>query len=135
GLSPAFAGMCMKAGLVPNERYELSSIRAVGATGSPLTQEAYHWLYRSVNADILLASISGGTDPGAAFLTASPILPIYAGEMQCRGLGVAVAALDEEGRELVDEVGELVVSQPMPSMPLYFWGDAGGKRYRESYFE
>jgi acetoacetyl-CoA synthetase len=92
-------------------------------------------VYEHVGPDILLASISGGTDPGAAFLTSCPTLPVYEGEMQCRGLGVAVAALDDQGRELMDEVGELVVSQPMPSMPLYFWGDAGGERYRESYFE
>jgi acetoacetyl-CoA synthetase len=135
GTSPAFLSACMKAAISPRRQVELAALRTVGSTGSPLPPEAYRWVYEHVHPDVLLASISGGTDPGAAFLTSSPILPVYEGEMQCRGLGVAVAALDEEGRELVDEVGELVVSQPMPSMPLYFWGDAGGKRYRESYFE
>jgi acetoacetyl-CoA synthetase len=83
----------------------------------------------------MLASISGGTDPGAAFLTSCPTLPIYAGEMQCRGLGVAVHAFDDSGKPVLNEVGELAVTEPMPSMPIYFWGDEGGKRYFESYFE
>jgi len=135
GTSPAFLSACMKAGISPRREVEHPALRTVGSTGSPLPAEAYRWVYEHVHPDVLLASISGGTDPGAAFLTSCPTLPVYEGEMQCRGLGVAVAALDEEGRELVDEVGELVVSQPMPSMPLYFWGDGGGKRYRESYFE
>jgi len=133
GTSPAFLSACMKAGISP--RGQLPALRTVGSTGSPLPAEAYPWVYEHVHPDVLLASISGGTDPGAAFLTSCPMLPVYEGEMQCRGLGVAVAALDEQGREVMDEVGELVVSQPMPSMPLYFWGDAGGQRYRESYFE
>jgi acetoacetyl-CoA synthetase len=125
----------MKAGVSPRRQLDLSALRTVGSTGSPLVPEAYRWVYEHVHPDVLLASISGGTDTGAAFLTSCPILPVYEGEMQCRGLGVAVAALDDEGREVTDQVGELVVAQPMPSMPLYFWGDADGKRYRESYFE
>ena len=92
-------------------------------------------MYEHVKEDMMLAGISGGTDPGAAFLTSCPILPVHAGEMQCRGLGVAVHALDDSGKEVMDEVGELVVTEPMPSMPLYFWGDEDGKRYHESYFE
>jgi NAD(P)H dehydrogenase (quinone) len=109
--------------------------RTLGSTGSPLPPETYRWAYRHVKEDMLLAAISGGTDPGAAFLTSCPILPVHAGEMQCRGLGVALHALDDSGRELMDEVGELVVTEPMPSMPLYFWGDEDGKRYHESYFQ
>ena len=135
GTSPAYLSACMKAGVSPRRQLDLSALRTVGSTGSPLVPEAYRWVYEHVHPDVLLASISGGTDTGAAFLTSCPILPVYEGEMQCRGLGVAVAALDDEGREVTDQVGELVVAQPMPSMPLYFWGDADGKRYRESYFE
>ena len=127
--------MCMKAGLKPREQIDLGALRTVGSTGSPLPEEAYRWVYRDVHPDVMLASISGGTDPGAAFLTSCPILPVYAGEMQCRGLGVAVHSYDEAGAPVMDQVGELVVAQPLPSMPLFFWGDQDGRRYRESYFE
>lgn len=135
GVSPAFMAMCMKAGLKPREQIDLGALRTVGSTGSPLPEEAYRWVYRDVHPDVMLASISGGTDPGAAFLTSCPILPVYPGEMQCRGLGVAVHSYDEAGAPVMDQVGELVVAQPLPSMPLFFWGDQDGRRYRESYFE
>ncbi len=135
GVSAAFLSMCAKAGLRPREELDLSSLRTVGSTGSPLSEESYRWVYERVHPDVMLASISGGTDPGAAFLTSCPTLPIYAGEMQCRGLGVAVHAFDDSGTPVLNEVGELVVTEPMPSMPIYFWGDEGGKRYFESYFE
>jgi acetoacetyl-CoA synthetase len=135
GVSPAFLGLCMKAGLRPGRQFDLSSLRTVGATGSPLTQEAYRWIYDEVGRDLHLASISGGTDVCAAFLTSCPTLPVYAGEMQCRGLGIAVHSFDDAGQPRVGEVGELVVTEPMPSMPLRFWGDKDGSRYRESYFE
>ena len=135
GISPAFIGMCIKAGIKPNEQFDLSSIRTVGATGSPLTVEGYQWVYQSIHRDVMLASISGGTDPGTSFVGSCPILPIYAGEMQARGLGVATYSYDDAGQAIYDEVGELVCAQPMPSMPLYFWNDEGGKRYFESYFE
>lgn len=135
GTSPAYLSACIKSGVSPGDDYDLSAVRSLGSTGSPLTPDAYRWVYQHVKQDLMLAGISGGTDPGAAFLTSCPILPVYAGEMQCRGLGVAVQALDDSGRELMNEVGELVVTEPMPSMPLYFWGDDGGKRYHESYFE
>ncbi len=135
GTSPAFIGQCMKAGIEPGARFDLSSLRTVGSTGSPLTEEAYRWIYDRVGADLLLASISGGTDPGAAFLTASPTLPVYAGEMQCRGLGCAVESFDDDGRPGLGRVGELVCCAPMPSMPLRFWGDVDGSRYHASYFE
>ncbi len=135
GVSAAFLSMCAKAGLRPREELDLSSLGTVGSTGSPLSEESYRWVYERVHPDVMLASISGGTDPGAAFLTSCPTLPIYAGEMQCRGLGVAVHAFDDSGTPVLNEVGELVVTEPMPSMPIYFWGDEGGKRYFESYFE
>jgi acetoacetyl-CoA synthetase len=135
GTSPAYLSSCIKAGISPGSDYDLSTVRTLGSTGSPLTPEAYRWVYRNVGQDVMLAGISGGTDPGAAYLTSCPILPVYAGEMQCRGLGIAAHSLDDSGNELLDAVGELVVTEPMPSMPLYFWGDDDGKRYRESYFE
>jgi len=135
GISPAFIGLCMKAGLRPREQFDLSALRTIGSTGSPLTEDAYRWLYENVGSDLLIASISGGTDPGTAFLAACPILPIYAGEMQCRGLGSAVYAWSDDGKPLLGEVGELVCTEPMPSMPLRFWGDDDGSRYFESYFD
>lgn len=135
GLSPAFVQLNIKADTHPGIRHDLSSLRTVGATGSPLTEEGYEWIYREVHPDILLASISGGTDPNTAFLGTCPIAPVYAGEMQARGLGAAVQAFDDEGNPLMNEVGELVCTQPLPSMPLFFWGDADGTRYFESYFD
>jgi acetoacetyl-CoA synthetase len=135
GVSAAFLGLCAKAGIKPREEMDLSALRTVGSTGSPLSEEGYRWVYANAHPDVLLASISGGTDPGAAFLTSCATLPVYAGEMQCRGLGVKVAAYDDAGKPVVDQVGELVIEEPLPSMPLYFWGDEGGRRYSESYFE
>jgi acetoacetyl-CoA synthetase len=135
GTSPAFIGLCRKNDFQPARHFDLSSIRTLGATGSPLTEDAYEWIYQNVSQDLLLASISGGTDPGTAFVGCCPTLPVYAGEMQCRGLGVATYAFNDAGEPVYDEVGELVCAQPIPSMPLYFWGDEGGKRYHESYFE
>jgi acetoacetyl-CoA synthetase len=135
GAGAAFYANCMKAGIVPSQIADLSALRTVGSTGSPLAEEAFDWVYAQVKPDVLLASISGGTDIAAAFVGASPNLPLYAGEMQCRALGVAVHAYDDHARAVIDQVGELVVTEPMPSMPLYFWNDPGDKRYRESYFE
>jgi acetoacetyl-CoA synthetase len=135
GTSPAFLALSMKAGLRPRAELDLGALRTVGVTGSPLSRDAYRWIYEQVHPDVLVAAISGGTDVCAAFLTSSPTLPVHAGEMQCRGLGVAVESFDDAGQPLLDSVGELVVTQPMPSMPLYFWGDQDGSRYRESYFE
>jgi acetoacetyl-CoA synthetase len=135
GAGAAYYANCMKAGIVPRKLADVSVIRTVGSTGSPLSAESFSWIYEQLGPDILLASISGGTDIAATFVGGSPILPLYAGEMQCRALGVAVYALDEQGRELNDAVGELVVTKPMPSMPLYFWKDPEGKRYHDSYFD
>jgi len=135
GISPAFIAMNMKAGIRPREIVDLSALRTVGCTGSPLPEEGYRWVYEHVHPDVMLASISGGTDPGAAFLTSCPTLPVYAGQMQARGLGVAVYAYNDDGAPVMGEVGELTVRLPLPSMPLYFWGDTGGRRYFESYFD
>ncbi|MDB5839286.1 MAG: acetoacetyl-CoA synthetase [Herminiimonas sp.] len=135
GAGAAYFGNCMKAGIEPARIADLARLRSVGSTGSPLAPESYEWIYRHVGQDILLATISGGTDIAAAFVGACPVLPLYSGEMQCRCLGVAVSAFDDKGRPLEDAVGELVVTEPMPSMPLYFWNDQGNKRYLESYFD
>ncbi len=135
GAGAAFFNSCMKAGLEPGQTFDLSALRQIGSTGSPLTVENYAWIYASVKHDVWLASISGGTDPAAGFVGGCPLLPVTAGEMQCKYLGMAVYAYDDDGRAVVDQVGELVVCEPFPSMPLYFWNDPGGKRYRDSYFE
>ena len=104
------------------------------STGSPLPEEGYRWLMDQFD-DVMIAAISGGTDVASAYVGASPTLPVFAGEMQCRYLGTAVYAMGDNGELLDDEVGELVVTKPMPSMPLYFWNDEGGERYRDSYFD
>lgn len=135
GVSAAFISLCAKARRRPRATLDLSSLRTVASTGSPLPASGYRWVYEQVHPDVMLASISGGTDPGAAFLTACPILPVHAGEMQCRALGVAVHAFNDAGKPVLDEVGELAVTAPMPSMPVELWGDEGGRRYFESYFD
>jgi acetoacetyl-CoA synthetase len=107
----------------------------VGSTGSPLSPEGFRWVYEKVKDDIWLGSTSGGTDPCTGFLGSCPLLPVRAGELQCRCLGVNAQAFDDSGNPLDDEVGELVITEPMPSMPLYLWNDPGNQRYTESYFE
>jgi acetoacetyl-CoA synthetase len=134
GTSAAFIGSCMKAGVRPRAQRPLDALRAVGSTGSPLSPEGFRWVYDQLGPDVWLFSTSGGTDVCTAFVGGVPTLPVYEGELQARALGAAVKAFDEQGNELVGEVGELVITEPMPSMPLYFWGDHDGSRYRESYF-
>ena len=143
GAGAAFYANCLKAGVEPMKVADLSKLRAVGSTGSPLSVEAYQWVYdhlpkvdgRDGPQRIWLTPISGGTDFAGAFVAGMPTLPTVIGEMQCRCLGADVHAWDEQGRDLIDEVGELVCAKPMPSMPLCFWGDADGKRYHDSYFD
>jgi len=135
GAGAAFLMGCQKAGVAPGRALDLSALRAVGSTGSPLSPEAYEWVYRDVKADLWLAPLSGGTDIAGAFVGGNPMLPVRAGEMQCRLLGNAVRAFDDAGREVIGQVGELVCTAPLPSMPLGFWGDADGTRFRESYFD
>ena len=132
GTSAGFISACMKAGVEPPE---LPRLRSVGSTGSPLPVEGFEWVYRKVKEDLWLFSTSGGTDLCTAFVGACPLLPVYAGELQARCLGAKVEAWDEEGRPLTDEVGELVITEPMPSMPLFLWNDPDGERYRSSYFD
>ena len=141
GLSAGLLASSEREGIEPAREHDLTALRAIGSTGSPLSPESFRWVYGHVGSDIWLFSTSGGTDVCTAFVGGCPLLPVFEGELQCRALGCAVEAWDEEGRSLVDEVGELVVTEPMPSMPLFFWGDppgAGddgiGPRLRESYF-
>ena len=134
GTSAAYVSACMKAGVEPGAGRDLGSLRALGSTGSPLPPEGFDWVYEHLGADTWLFSTSGGTDLCTAFVGGVATLPVYRGELQARALGAAVEAWDEDGKPLVGEVGELVVTEPMPSMPLYLWGDEDGSRYRESYF-
>jgi acetoacetyl-CoA synthetase len=135
GVSAGFLTSCEKAGVEPARDFELSALRAIGSTGSPLPPEGFRWVYEHVGPGIWLFSTSGGTDVCTAFVGGCPLLPVYEGELQCRVLGCAVESWDERGRPLLDEVGELVLTQPLPSMPLFLWGDSDGERYRESYFD
>ena len=135
GTSAGYITSCMKAGVEPGKTYDLSKLRAIGSTGSPLPPEGFQWVYEHVKKDLWLASSSGGTDVCTGFVGGSILRPVYAGELQSRLLGTKVEAFDEHGQPLIDEVGELVITAPMPSMPLYFWNDPGDKRYRESYFD
>jgi acetoacetyl-CoA synthetase len=135
GASPAYVEVMAKAGIVPRERFDLSHLRAVMPAGSPVSPECTAWFYRNVKQDLLVATGSGGTDCCTGFVGGVPTQPVYAGEIQGRSLGVAAYAFNEKGESVVDEVGELVLAKPMPSMPIYFWNDTDGSRYRESYFE
>jgi len=125
----------MKAGIAPTEMADLSALEVISTTGSPLPIDAFEWVYERVKRDVWLAPISGGTDVAAGFVGGCPALPVTAGEMQCAMLGVAARAFDDQGHAVVGSVGELVITEPMPSMPLHFWNDPGDARYRESYFE
>ncbi len=135
GAGAAFYAGCEKAGIEPNDVTDLSSLRGLGSTGSPLAPESYRWIFEHVRSDIWINPISGGTDFAGCFLGGNITLPIYLGEMQSRCLGAAVHAYDETGHAVLDEVGELVCTQPIPSMPLYFWNDKDGTRYHDSYFD
>jgi acetoacetyl-CoA synthetase len=136
GTSAAFISSCMKAGVSPRgDGRSLANLQAVGSTGSPLSPEGFRWVYESLGEETWLFSTSGGTDMCTAFVGGVVTLPVYLGELQGRMLGASVEAWDPSGQPLIDEVGELVITQPMPSMPLYFWGDPDGSRYRESYFD
>ena len=135
GTSASYIAACMNAGVEPSDGRDLSALRSVGSTGSPLSPEGFEWVYRHVGGDTWLFSTSGGTDVCTAFVGGVPLMPVYRGELQGRALGARVEAFDEDGNSIVDEVGELVITEPMPSMPLYLWGDDDGSRYRASYFD
>ena len=134
GTSAAYITVCQKEGVEPRAGRDLSRLDSVGSTGSPLAPEGFDWVRDRLGEDVWLFSTSGGTDACTAFVGGVPTLPVYRGELQARALGTKVEAWSEDGRPLVDEVGELVITEPLPSMPLYLWGDEDGSRYRESYF-
>ena len=135
GTSAPYLLACEKAGIRPAASVDLSALVALGSTGAPLPAEGFGWVYENVKSDLWLGSVSGGTDLCTAFVASCPLLPVHAGELQCSALGAKVEAYDEAGSSLVGEVGELVITEPMPSMPLFFWNDPDGRRLRESYFE
>jgi acetoacetyl-CoA synthetase len=135
GVSPTFLMGCRKAGLEPGREFDLSSIRVVATAGSPLPAEGYDYVYEQLGPDVLLINGSGGTDVCSAIVSGSPLQPVHRGEISGRWLGVDTAAFDADGREIVGELGELVIRRPMPSMPVRFWNDPGDERYRASYFD
>jgi acetoacetyl-CoA synthetase len=135
GTSASYIAACMKAEVEPASSCDLGRLSALGSTGSPLSPEGFEWVYEHVGRDTWLFSTSGGTDVCTAFVGGVPLLPVYRGELQGRSLGAKVEAFDEQGSPVVDRVGELVITEPMPSMPLFMWGDDDGSRYRASYFE
>lgn len=135
GTSAPFLLACRKEGLVPKEIADLSALRGVGSTGAPLPAEGFAWVYESVGADLHLASLSGGTDVCTGFVGGVPLLEVRAGQIACRCLGARVEAWAADGRPVVGELGELVITEPMPSMPVGFWNDPDGRRYRQAYFD
>jgi acetoacetyl-CoA synthetase len=134
GISAAFILACMKAEISPKQ-FNLRNLRSIGATGSPLPSEGFDWIYEQVKSDVWLTSMSGGTDVCTAFVGGNPLLPVYEGEIQCRALGCALVAFDEQGQAVTDTVGEMVITQPMPCMPIKFWNDPDGSQYFNSYFD
>lgn len=135
GTSAGFILANLKGGVQPGRDFNLSTLRSIGSTGSTLPPEGFEWVYKSVKPDVWLASMSGGTDVCSAFVGGNPCWPVYAGEIQCRALGCRLEAYNEDGQPVLDEVGEMVITRPMPSMPVYFWNDPDFKRYTESYFD
>ncbi|MEK6721002.1 MAG: acetoacetate--CoA ligase [Chloroflexota bacterium] len=134
GTSAPFIMACRKAGLAPGRELDLSRLRGVGSTGAPLPADGFRWVHEAVSSRVQLGSLSGGTDLCTGFLGPSPLVPVWAGEISCRMLGAKVEAYDEHARSVVGQQGELVISEPMPSMPVAFWGDPDRVRYRASYF-
>jgi acetoacetyl-CoA synthetase len=134
GASPAYVESMVKAGVVPHRTFDLDSLKTIMLAGSPVSAQCAAWFYRNVKGDLWVAPGSGGTDICSGFVGGVPTLPVYAGEIQARSLGVAAYAFNKHGESVVDELGELVITRPLPSMPVYFWNDPDHQRYRESYF-
>ena len=134
GTSAPFIVACMKEGLQPGQSNDLFALRSIGSTGSPLPPEAFDYVYRQIKNDVWLCSMSGGTDVCTAFVGSCPLWPVYEGEIQCRALGCALYAYDEDGQRVTEAVGEMVIEHPMPSMPIFFWNDEEKSRYKDSYF-
>jgi len=135
GTSAGYIAALQASGVKPGKSYDLSLLRAVLSTGSPLSVEGFEFIYDEVKSDLQLASISGGTDLNGCFALGNPMGPVYAGELQCRGLAMDVHAFDENGRPVIDQQGELVCCKPFPSMPIYFWDDPDGQKYHSAYFD
>lgn len=135
GTSAPFLLQCRKEGLIPQDVADLSALRGIGSTGAPLPAEGFRWVYAAVSPTAQLGSVSGGTDVCSGFVGSSPTVPVYAGEIACRCLGASVQAFDEHAHPVIGHLGELVITAPMPSMPVGFWGDVDGSRYRAAYFE
>ena len=135
GVSAPYIHACLKAGLRPVDQLDMSTIRAVGSTGAPLSPEGFRWVADAVGKHVQICSMSGGTDLCTAFLESAPTVPVWMGELSCAALGAAVAAYDSAGTAVIDEVGELVLTKPMPSMPVSFWNDPDASRLRAAYFD
>ncbi len=135
GTSAGYIAALQNSGVKPGENYDLSKLRAVLSTGSPLSVEGFEFIYNEVKSDLQLASIAGGTDLNGCFALGNPMGPVYAGELQCRGLAMDVRAFDESGHEMINREGELVCCKPFPSMPIYFWDDPDGSKYHSAYFD
>src|SRR5699024_4724837 len=136
GTSSSYITACMKEKtLEPIRQYDLTNLKNISSTGSPLPPEGFQWCYDNVKENLWIASSSGGTDVCTAFILGAPTLPVYAGELQCRGLGAKIKSFDENGRSLINEIGELVLTEPFPSMPIYFWNDPDDSRMNDSYFD
>ena len=134
GMSAPYVAACEKAGLTPSTELDLTAIGAIGSTGSPLAASGFRWIHDQVGGGIQIASFSGGTDICTGIVGGAPTVPVWMGEISCRALGAKVESFSPTGESLIDEVGELVITAPMPSMPVFFWGDDDGKRLHDSYF-
>ncbi|MBU2054477.1 MAG: acetoacetate--CoA ligase [Proteobacteria bacterium] len=135
GTSAGYIAALMNEGVKPGKEYDLSALKAVLSTGSPLSEEGFEFIYREVKKDVQLSSISGGSDINGCFALGNPMGPVYSGELQCRGLGMKVEAFDENGKSVINQQGELVCTAPSPSMPIYFWDDPGYRKYKSAYFD
>ncbi len=135
GTSPKYLTSCQKSGLIPKDQFNLTSLQSILSTGSPLTAENFNWVYNNVKKDLQLSSISGGTDIVSCFMLGNPLLPVFSEEIQCRGLGMKVESFNEKGECVKGEKGELVCTEPFPSMPVYFWNDKNDKKYNDAYFD
>ncbi len=135
GTSPKFLSSCEKEGLVPKNEFDLGSLKTILSTGAPLTERNFNFVYQSIQPEVHLASISGGTDIVSCFMLGNPNAPVFPGELQCRGLGMKVETFDESGSSVTNEIGELVCSAPFPSRPIYFWNDSDGEKYQKAYFD
>ena len=135
GTSPKYIKFCEDSNINPGKEFDLSSLKTILSTGSPLPEKSFEWIYQNVKSDLQLSSISGGTDIISCFMLSNPLLPVFPGEIQCRGLGMKVEAFDEKGNSVIGKKGELVCTERFPSMPVFFWNDSDGKKYKSAYFD